>query len=672
MFVIHREPHNPILSPQRERPWESIAVYNPSAVRIAEGVRLFYRALGKPSALETPIKEMSTIGTAFSEDGVHFHSQKQVIVPQEEWDKFGCEDPRVTFFEGKWYCFYTALGGYPFGPDNIKIALAIGDPVNSDGASTPNFTERHLITPFNAKAAVLFPERVNGDVVLMLTVHTDYTREYPRSIIALARAKKIEDFFDKKYWDNWHEHLADHAIPELRLSDSDHVEVGASPLLTEGGWLFIYSYIQDYYDDHKRVFLIEAAILDRENPQKLISRTESILVPQEFYEEYGLMPHIAFPTSATIDNGRLEIWYGGADTVCAKAWVKLSDLLRSLDPERPARTFIRAPENPILAPCLQAGRRNGDDFENRAVFNAAAVELNGLIYILYRAMDAKNTSTIGLAISKDGIAIDERLSQPIYVPRADFEMKQGNAANNSGCEDPRIVRLPTGEAGIGDPSNPLGAGILYMTYTAYDGVHAPAGAISSISVDDFLARRFDKWSTPFIMTPEGIDDKDLALLPEKISLPGQGENYLLYHRVNNQICADLLPDLVSGKRASRCIEVMAPRRGMWDGMKVGSAAPPIKVAGGKWLMIYHGVSRHSTYRLGAALLDTDGLTVLARTADSVFEPLEKYEKEGAVANVVFSCGAVARGDTLFLYYGAADKVLGVATASLKHIVDALT
>ena len=89
-------------------------------------------------------------------------------------------------------------------------------------------------------------------------------------------------------------------------------------------------------------------------------------------------------------------------------------------------------------------------------------------------------------------------------------------------------------------------------------------------------------------------------------------------------------------------------------------------------MIYHGVSRHGTYRLGAVLLDASGTSVLARTADPIFEPIEKYEHEGAVANVVFSCGTVVRGDTIFLYYGAADKVLGVATASLAHIVDALT
>jgi predicted GH43/DUF377 family glycosyl hydrolase len=230
-------------------------------------------------------------------------------------------------------------------------------------------------------------------------------------------------------------------------------------------------------------------------------------------------------------------------------------------------------------------------------------------------------------------------------------MKLGVPAGNSGCEDPRIVR-------IGD--------MLHMTYTAYDGVHSPAGAVSSISVDDFLARRFDKWSMPFILTPANYDDKDLALAPEKID-----GNYLLYHRINSQICADLLPDLTNGKRVSRCIEIMGPRPGMWDGAKVGGAAPTIKV-GDNWLMIYHGVSRHSNYRLGAALLDPLGTTVLARTADPIFEPLEPYEKAGEIANVVFSCGMVVRGDTIFLYYGAADRVIGVATGSLSHIVDALT
>ncbi len=648
MFVVRREPHNPILSPQRERPWEAEATFNPSAVRTKDGVRIFYRAIGNPDVLQTPNAGLSSIGTAFSEDGVHFHSRQQVITPGESFDHFGCEDPRVTLFEGKWYCFYTALGGYPFGPDNIKVAVAVGD-------SPEHFTERHLITPFNAKAATLFPERIDGDIVLMLTAHTDWTSDYPRPTIALARAKRMEDFYDPDYWETWHKNLALHALPQLRRIDDDHIEVGASPLKTKQGWLLIYSYIEDYYDSNKRVFSIEAAMLDAHDPQKLISRTESIIVPEDVYEKYGLIPNIVFPSGATVDTeGRLEIWYGAADTVCAKATLRLADLLHALDPNRPARTFIRGAHNPILVP-------QGDGFESQAVFNAAAFDLDGSVHILYRAMDKMNTSTIGLALSKDGVTIDERLPEPVYVPRAEFEQKRGSLTGNSGCEDPRATI-------IGDPSRRgrPEADRLYLTYTAYDGVVPPRGALSSISLDDLRARRFDAWSAPVLITPDNVDDKDTALVQSE--KPGE---YHLYHRVSNRICIDIVNDLTFTHRVTRCIEIMGPRRGMWDSAKVGIAGPPIRVPEG-WLVIYHGVSRHATYRLGIALLDPTGFEILARTADPVFEPLEKYELEGIVPNVVFSCGAVLRGDELLLYYGGGDKVIGVATASLAHIRASLT
>ena len=370
--------------------------------------------------------------------------------------------------------------------------------------------------------------------------------------------------------------------------------------------------------------------------------------PQETCEEYGFVPRIVFPTGASLRSNTggtmLDIWYGGADTVCAKASVRLADLLRTLDPGAPSHTFLRATNNPILAP-------GGDGFEARDVFNAAAIDIDGTVYILYRAMSADNTSTIGLALSKDGIHIDERLAEPIYAPRAEFERKSGVPTGNSGCEDPRISRIDD---------------TLYMTYTAYDGVHPPKGALSTISIENFLARRFDRWSLPVLTTPEEVDDKDTALLPEQVE-----GNFVLYHRVSGQICADTLPDLSFKQRVSRCIEILGPRHGMWDSQKVGIAGPPIK-AGVYWLMIYHGVSRHATYRLGAALLDASGTVLLARSADPIFEPEAPYEMAGEVPHVVFACGQVVRGDTLYLYYGAADKVVCVATASLSELVAALT
>lgn len=633
MFVIRRNPHNPVLSPHREHHWEAQATFNPSVVREAGGWRMYYRALANPAAIVAPFAPQSSIGEAFSEDGVHFSQQRQVLAPTEPWEAFGCEDPRVTDFEGARYLAYTALGGYPFSKDNIKVAIA----VSHDEGKT--FSERHLVTPFNAKAFTLFPERVNGKVAALLAVHSDD----PPTEICLALADRVEEFWDPRFWEQFYADWKSHAIL-MRRSDNDHVEVGTTPLLTEHGWLILYSYIENYFHGD-RVFSVEAALLDRDNPAHVIKRTESILVPEESYERYGVVPNIVFPTSMTLDeHGMLDLWYGGADTVCAKASVRLHDLLRALDPAKPARTFTRAQENPILTP-------RGSGFESRDVFNAAAVDLEGTVYILYRAMDSANTSTIGLACSRDGIHIDERLEAPVYVPRAEFEQKKGSPTGNSGCEDPRV-------SVIGDT--------LYMTYTAYDGVHAPAGALTTISIKDFLARRFDAWTMPVLLTPDAVDDKDLALLPKVVD-----GNYLLYHRVNSLICADLLPELRDGKRVSRCIEVMGPRYGMWDGEKIGTAGPPIPV-GDKWLMIYHGVSRHKTYRLGAALLDSDGTTLLARTADAIFEPQEPYELEGEIANVVFSCGSVVRGDTLYLYYGGADRVIGVATASVSHLMDALS
>lgn len=636
MFTIHRESNNPILSPNREHPWEAVATFNPSALVNENGTRIYYRAISSPDTLMTPSSGLSTIGTAFSEDGSNFHSRRQVIIPEKPWEQFGCEDPRVTFFEGRWYAFYTALGGYPFGPDNIKVGVAIGD-------APDLFTEKHLVTPFNAKAATLFPERIDGDVVLMLTAHTDWTKEHPRPIIGIARSKHIEDFWDPSYWKHWHATLSSHALAELRREDDDHIEVGATPIKTEHGWLLIYSYIQHFYDEHARTFSIEAAILNASNPQELISRTHPFLVVEEIYEHYGLIPNIIFPSGATAHNDTLDIWYGAADTVCAKATAHLPDVLRALDPSRPARTLMRATENPILEPTTL-------DFEESATFNAAAIDLDGSVHLLYRAMGRDNTSVIGYARLKDGIHIDERFEKPIYIPRADFEQKKGLPNGNSGCEDPRAVII--GEH-------------LYLTYTAYDGVRPPRGALTSISLNDFRAHRFDKWTQPRLVTPDNVDDKDVGLLPSAID-----NNYLLYHRISNHICADLLPDLTLNKRVSRCIDIMGPREGMWDSAKVGIAGPPIPVHDG-WLLIYHGVSHNTQYRLGAALLGPDGTTLLARTADPIFEPIESYERDGEVHNVVFSCGSIVRDDTIFVYYGGGDRVLGVATGSLTHILNAL-
>lgn len=634
MYVIRRSKNNPLISPIADKPWESRGTFNPSVVKKGNITHMLYRALGKPDALMTPAG-ISTIGKALSLDGEKFQNRRQFIAPQEEWEKFGCEDPRVTFFEGKYYIFYTALGGQPFGPGNIKVAVAVSKDLET-------IDERHLVTPFNAKAMTLFPERINGKITVILTAHTDE----PPAHIAIAQCDKMEELWDLSFWEAWHAQLDEHIINPLRF-DHDHVEVGATPVRTKNGWLLFYSYIQNYFGGGERVFGVEALLLDRNNPLQIIGRTKGpMMVPEEIYELYGIVPNIVFPTGALLEKNRLDLYYGAADTVCAKVSLNLPDFLPALVPEQRVELVTRVKENPILSPIEVHA------WEKRAVFNPAILDLGGMVHILYRAMGENNTSVIGYAASKNGIKITKRNPEPMYVPREEFEQKKGSESGNSGCEDPRVTMIDD---------------TIYMTYTAFDGVHATRVALTSISSKDFLAGRFDKWSTPQLTTPENINDKDTCLLPEKV-----GGQYMLLHRIDPQICADFLDTLDFKKsRLTRCIEIMGPRPGMWDSTKIGIAGPPIKTEAG-WLLIYHGVSKTSTYRLGAVLLDLHNPSVvLSRTVDTIFEPLEEYERVGQVRNAVFSCGAALRGDTLLIYYGGADTVIGVAKVSLKKLLKIL-
>ena len=116
---------------------------------------------------------------------------------------------------------------------------------------------------------------------------------------------------------------------------------------------------------------------------------------------------------------------------------------------------------------------------------------------------------------------------------------------------------------------------------------------------------------------------------------------------------------------------ITPRKGWWDSKKVGGAAPPIKTKDG-WIFLYHGVSDDGIYRVGAVLLDSKRpFKIIGRTDNPIFEPETSYEKEGQTANVVFPCGAVIIGKKLFVYYGGADKVVGVATGKIDDFLRVL-
>ena len=638
MYVVNRSKHNPIFIPERDTYWEAYATFNMSPIKHKNTYYGLYRAISSKDDLQTPNRR-SIIGIAQSKDCIHFENRKEFIEPVEPWEKYGCEDPRVTFFEGVYYTFYTALSNYPFSAEGIKVAVAISKDLK-------HVEERHLVTPFNAKAMTLFPERINGKVTVIFAAHTDS----PPSKISIAQADSIEEFWNPEFWEKWHNEIDSHGI-ELKRFESDHTEIGAAPIKTKHGWLLIYAHIQNYFPSQEnlpRIFGIEAILLDLKDPQKIVGRTRGpLVVPSESYELVGFAGNVIFPSGAIVTkDGMLNIYYGAADTTTCVAHVNLEDLLGTILPKT-AELFQcrRYRGNPILLP------DKNHLWEAKAVFNPAAVRIKNMTHILYRALSEDNTSYIGYASTKDGVHIYDRLAEPVYVPREPFEMKKISGAN-SGCEDPRLTKIGS---------------TIYMCYTAFDGIGPPGVAITSISEKKFLARNW-RWEKPVIITPSGLDDKDTCIFPEKTK-----NGYFFLHRINNDICGDYLKSLdFSTEKMRKCIHILSPRINSWDNSKVGISAPPIKTKYG-WLLFYHGVSKnHSTYRVGVALLSLkDPGIVLARTTDPIFEPLEPYEKNGVVNNVVFPCGVVEDHGLLYIYYGGADTVVGVATIETDLVLRAL-
>ncbi len=637
MYVVKRSQHNPILIPNRDHYWEAFATFNMSPIKCGKYIYGLYRAISARDALQKP-ENVSVIGIGKSKDGIEFGDREKFIVPEEEWEKFGCEDPRATFFEGNYYIFYTALSKYPFNAEGIKVAVAVSKDLKK-------VEEKHLVTPFNAKAMTLFPKRINGKIVVMFSYHTDN----PPAKIMFAQMDKISDLWNPDFWKNW-EKESDKHILDPRRNNYDHIEVGATPIETKYGWLLIYAHIQNYFqspENLQRVFGIEGLLLDENNLQKIVGRTPGpILCPEESYELSGYVSNVIFPTGALVKDETLNIYYGAADTTVCMAQVNLNDLISTMHfgIDNPFY-FKRYKNNPIIKPIKE------HDWEAKAVFNPAAILLDNKVHILYRTFSSDNTSFIGYASSKNGFDIDERLPDPIYVPREDFEMKK-IGGGNSGCEDPRITKIDKE---------------LYICYTAFDSIGPPRVAVSSITEKDFLNKKWN-WKKPILITPKGFDDKDTCIFPGKFK-----NGYFVVHRVGNEICGDYLKTLNFEKETiMKCIRVIGPRPSAWDSAKVGITAPPIETKYG-WLLLYHGVSKtHSTYRVGALLLDLkDPAIVLARSSDAIFEPEDLYEKRGIVNNVVFPCGMVVLKDLIYIYYGGADDVTGVATMNLKVLLDGL-
>ena len=331
MRLFKKNPE-PLLAPLPDVPWASGAVFNPGAWFDGERVHLLFRAvpagyqrvrLAYAEAGESAFgfdNYVSYIGYAVSRDGVNFDVRPEpLIAPDTDADRFGAEDPRITFLEGRYWITYSALQSPAFDPEaRVRIGLA----------STTDFIqiEKHgVIGPDQRdKDAVLFPERVGGRVALLHRIVPDVQLAYFESVADLQRPPATM----------WSAHMASldqHVV--LRPQEAwemRKVGAGPPPILTDEGWLLIYHGV-----DESHVYRAGLALLDHDDPSRVIARTRRpVLAPEHAFELHGDVDNVVFPEGAFVRDGILHIYYGAADRVIGHASAPLVDVLDALKMDR--------------------------------------------------------------------------------------------------------------------------------------------------------------------------------------------------------------------------------------------------------------------------------------------------------------------------------------------------
>lgn len=349
MVTVNRYAENPIITPKDIKPsfpdWEVLCAFNAGAciyqdetillLRVAERpipddfgvikVPVFDSSIPKPGIkilkftandagidlsdsriIKFPGKlyltSISHLRVARSKDGRNFNiDETPSLFPENEYEAFGIEDPRITKLGDTYYIVYKGVA-----PECITQCLA----------STKDFVnyERYgIIFPPENMDAMIFPQKIRGKYAAL---HRPQPKMMGSPNMWIAYS---EDLI------NWGEHKLLLTADQCNATGG-RVGGGCVPILTDQGWLTIYhaGTPDDYY-------YLGALLLDKDYPEKLIARsTTPILEPQEEYETKGFKDNVVF-TCGAIDNGdKLTIYYGAADEVMAAADLSIKEILDSL------------------------------------------------------------------------------------------------------------------------------------------------------------------------------------------------------------------------------------------------------------------------------------------------------------------------------------------------------
>jgi len=339
MIKLKRHRLNPIIVPNKKVSWRSKAIFNCGAIKYKGKVMMLTRCIGEYTSY------ISRIGLAESEDGIHFkHSSKPVIKPSTNFDKWGCEDPRITKIGATFYITYVALS---------KPANKGGGPPRIALASTKDFKiyKKHgILSPVTAdtRNGVLFPEKIKGKYVMLYRPFNwtkkhiiklkgkIYVKVKERKVLWPKSIKLIKSFPDRpSIWVaysndliNWEGHNV--LIEPKELWEKGKIGAGPPPIKTKKGWVLIYHGKDHGEDKEKRKYYVGSALLDLSS-LKVIARTKKPLFePKEKYEIHGHVKNVVFPTGTVFFGNQLFVYYGAADTFCCLATIEIDRLLSNL------------------------------------------------------------------------------------------------------------------------------------------------------------------------------------------------------------------------------------------------------------------------------------------------------------------------------------------------------
>ena len=214
-------------------------------------------------------------------------------------------DPRLVKIEDTYYIVWCCdFGGAALGlgmTKDFKTFVRLENP----------------FIPFN-RNGVLFPRKVN-DKFLLLSRPSD-SGHTPFGDIFLSESPDLV---------HWGRHRRVMTKGGQGWWQGTKIGSGATPIETSEGWLMFYHGVSGTCNGF--VYSMGAAILDKENPSKVLYRTRDyLLTPEKEYETTGFVPNVAFPCATLQDpeTGRIAIYYGAADTYVAVAYAQVDELVK--------------------------------------------------------------------------------------------------------------------------------------------------------------------------------------------------------------------------------------------------------------------------------------------------------------------------------------------------------